>query len=175
MDFYNALIAEKENQSIRVLEHESGRPQTISGTGDATMEDIALFSAAGEQVEFVNVGQPVELRLAVRVRNAIPRLVLGYAIKDRLGQYVYGTNTHHTGQSLEDLVSGQLIHYRIRFPMNFGPGSYSIAIALSSSDTHLVDNYEWRELALVFTVYNLDKPVFVGSAWVPPVIEVQPQ
>ena len=175
MDFYNALIAEKENQSIRVLEHESGRTQTISGSGDAAVEDIALFNAEGERVEFVNVGQPVELRLAVRVRNAIPRLVLGYAIKDRLGQYVYGTNTHHTGQSLEDLVSGQLIHYRIRFPMNFGPGSYSIAIALSSSDTHLVDNYEWRELALVFTVYNLDKPVFVGSAWVPPVIEVQPQ
>jgi len=59
--------------------------------------------------------------------------------------------------------------------MNFGPGNYSIAIALCSRDTHLADNYEWRELALLFTVSNLDKPVFVGSAWVPPVIEVQSQ
>ncbi|MDQ3195683.1 MAG: ABC transporter ATP-binding protein, partial [Pseudomonadota bacterium] len=33
MDFYNALIAKKENQTIQVLPHESGRTQTISGTG----------------------------------------------------------------------------------------------------------------------------------------------
>jgi lipopolysaccharide transport system ATP-binding protein len=57
--------------------------------------------------------------------------------------------------------------------MNFGPGSYSISTALVSSDTHLVNNYEWRDLALIFTVANANRPQFIGSAWVPPAIEVR--
>lgn len=173
MDFYNALIAEKENQSIQLVQHENGKVQTISGTGEARVENIVLFNAAGEPVEFVNVGELVELRINVRTYAEIPCLVLGYAIKDRLGQYVYGTNTHHTKQQLECVMADQLIQYRIQFSMNLGPGSYSISTALVSTDTHLVNNYEWKELVLLFTVTNLDKPTFVGNAWVPPVIEVQ--
>ena len=49
----------------------------------------------------------------------------------------------------------------------------AITTALTSSDTHLADNYEWRDLALLFTVANQSRDFFVGSAWVPPVIEIQ--
>lgn len=173
MDFYNALIAERENQSVQLLKHKSGKVQTISGSGEARVEELALFNLTGEQVEFVNVGDQVELRIKVKIYADIPCLVLGYAIKDRLGQYVYGTNTHHTRQQVENVTKGKLIQYKIRFSMNIGPGSYSISTALVSSDTHLVNNYEWKDLALLFTVSNVDKPIFVGNAWVPPVIEVQ--
>jgi lipopolysaccharide transport system ATP-binding protein len=55
--------------------------------------------------------------------------------------------------------------------MNFGQGSYSISTALVSTDTHLVNNYEWRDLALVFKVANLSRVDFVGTAWVPPIIK----
>jgi lipopolysaccharide transport system ATP-binding protein len=41
-----------------------------------------------------------------------------------------------------------------------------------STETHLVNNYGWRDLALVFGVSNLTKVTFVGQAWVPPTIEV---
>ena len=30
----------------------------------------------------------------------------------------------------------------------------------------------WRDLALIFTFANLDMPLFVGTAWVPPTIEL---
>jgi lipopolysaccharide transport system ATP-binding protein len=172
MDFYNALIAEKENATIRTSTREDGRVQTISGTGEAIVEDIALLDEEGRSVEFVNVGQPVELRIRVRTNADLPRLVLGYMIKDRLGQPVYGTNTHHTRQVVENVTAGTQLDYRVRFPMNIGMGSYSVSTALVSTDTHLVNNYEWRDLALMFTVTNLDRPHFVGTAWVPPVIQV---
>ena len=58
--------------------------------------------------------------------------------------------------------------------MNLGPGSYSIATALVSTDTHLVNNYEWRDLALLFTVANQDKPFFIGTTWAPPIIAIDP-
>jgi lipopolysaccharide transport system ATP-binding protein len=171
MDLYNALIADRENNSIRIADHSSGREQTVSGTGEAYVDEIVLYNEQEEPVEFVDVGQPVTLVIRVITRGDIPRLVLGYMVKDRLGQPVFGTNTHHTKQVLENVVAGSKVEYRIRFPMNFGQGSYSISTALVSTDTHLVNNYEWRDLALVFKVANLTRMDFVGTAWVPPVIE----
>jgi len=172
MDYYNALIAERENATVEVRALESGAAQTVSGTREAVVEAIGLFNASGEPVEFVNVGEPVELRVKASVHGDLPRLVFGYMIKDRLGQPVFGTNTHHTGQALEHVRNGQAVEYRIAFPMNFGPGSYSVSTALCSTETHLVNNYEWRDLALVFNVANQNRDPFVGSAWVPPRIEV---
>lgn len=172
MDYYNALIAERENATVEVRALESGAVQTVSGTREAVVESVGLFNQTGEPIEFVNVGEPVELRVKAGVNADIPRLVFGYMIKDRLGQPVFGTNTHHTRQVLENVSGGQVVEYRIAFPMNFGPGSYSISTALCSTETHLVNNYEWRDLALMFTVVNQNRDPFVGNAWVPPLIEV---
>lgn len=172
MDLYNALIAERENSSVTLSNHANGMVQTVSGSGEATVQDIVLLDAAGETVEFVEVGAAVTLRIRVAVQAEVPRLVLGYMIKDRLGQAVFGTNTHHTDQALENVPAGQLVEYRISFPASFGPGSYSVSTALVSTDTHLTNNYEWRDLALIFKIANTSKPHFVGSAWVPPLIEV---
>lgn len=172
MDLYNALIAERENSTVKVSRHASGRVQTASGSGEAKVEDIALLNDSGEAVEFVDVGQPVTLRIRVVVSADIPRLVMGYMIKDRLGQPTFGTNTHYTKQALENICAGQHIEFLVRFPMNFGQGSYSVSTALVSTESHLVNNYEWRDLALVFNVSNMSRATFVGTAWVPPQIEV---
>lgn len=93
-------------------------------------------------------------------------------IKDRLGQAVFGTNTDLTDQAIYDVRAGEEITYRIDFPLDLGPGTYSVATALESTDTHLVNNYEWRDLALVFTVANMSKPEFIGCAWIPPQIGI---
>jgi len=42
---------------------------------------------------------------------------------------------------------------------------------LHTSDTHIAQNYEWRDLAAVFDVINVDKGYFVGVNWLPPVME----
>ncbi len=173
MDFYNAMIAEKENSAITAVQLASGQMQTISGTREVVVDAISLHNEAGDPVEFVNVGEKVELRIAVRASAEVPRLVLGYLIKDRLGQDVFGTNTHHTAQALDDIKAGEVVHYSIRFEVNMGAGAYSVSTALVSTDTHLVNNYEWRDLALVFTVLNVDRTYFVGSTWIPPVIDIK--
>jgi lipopolysaccharide transport system ATP-binding protein len=173
MDYYNALIAERENATVRLQATETGKVQTVSGTGEATVADIALLDEHGERVEVVDVGAPVTLQVTVRTSAAIPRMVLGYMIKDRLGQPMYGTNTHLKELPLEDVAAGEEVVYRFAFPMNLGPGSYSVATAIVSTETHLVNNYEWRDLALVFTVVNMRRPYFEGSAWLDPAVDIQ--
>ncbi|MES2901293.1 MAG: ABC transporter ATP-binding protein [Pseudomonadota bacterium] len=171
MDYYNAMIAERENETVRQAER-NGKVQTISGTGEASVSDIAIIDEHGARVEVIDVGSPVTLEVKVMARAAIPRMVLGYMIKDRLGQPMYGTNTHLKELPLDNVAAGEEVTYRFHFPLNLGPGTYSVATAIVSTETHLVNNYEWRDLALVFTVMNMRRPHFEGSAWLDPSIEI---
>lgn len=173
MDCYNALLADEENRTLELETTHNGKIRTRSGTGEARIQDVALLSETGEPLRVVAVGQNVELRVMVRVRAPIPRLVMGYMLKDHLGQSIFGTNTHFTGQALDSPAVGRELTFSIRFTANLGPGNYSAAINLADDETHLARNYEWRDLALVFTVANLTRDTFVGSAWLPPAITIQ--
>lgn len=170
-DFYNALVAEKENSVVRTRAPD-GSVATESGSGEATFEQLELLDEQDAPVEYVEVGRRVCLRARVRIVGDVDRLVFGYMIRDRLGQPVFGTNTHYTGQALDGLVAGELVEFRVSFPASLGTGSYSVSVALSSTETHLVRNYQWKDLALVFNVANVDHPVFVGLAHIPPRIDV---
>ena len=173
MDFYNALIAEKENSTIKQIVKEDGKIETISGTGEATVEEIALYNSKNEMIEFVGVGESVELRVKVKVHKDIESLVLGYGIKDRLGQVMYGTNTWHTKQVIENPKKDEIYNFTLSFDVNLGAGSYSIQTALVDKDTHLTANYEWKDLAVVFNVINIDKIHFAGCLWNEPIIKVE--
>lgn len=175
MDLYNALLAHKGDATLEQVTTADGRSQTRSGTLDAVVEDIQLLNSSGVVAEEVPVGGTATLMVNVIVNRAVPSLVLGYGIKDRLGQVMYGTNTWHTGQVIESPVAGSRYRFTIRFPVNLGVGSYSVQTALVDRDSHLTANYEWRDLALVFKVVNVDQTVFDGSAWAPPAIEVTAQ
>lgn len=171
MDFYNAIIAEKENATVKVRQLEGGSVQTRSGSGEANIESVSLHNVSGAPIEYVSVGEQVSLCVRARINSDIPELVVGYEIKDRLGQSVFGTNTHHLSCKLETLQGGEVVEYRFSFLANLGVGSYSVAVALHTTENHLARNYEWCDLALVFNVVNLSKGLFVGLAWMPPTVE----
>ena len=172
MDYYNALLAERAGQPIAQNVTADGRIQTVSGSGEATLQDIALLNARGEPIEMAEVGQSVSLQISVKIHQPIDTLVFGYLIKDRLGQSVYGTNTQHLGQPQAKVQPGEVITCRFAFDANLGPGSYSVSIAHVSTGDHLTNNYEWRDLALVFTVVNLQHPHFEGSSWLQPTLHL---
>lgn len=175
MDYYNALLARHQNQSIRQEVLANGKLQTISGTGEASISNIKVLSETGQPVEILNVGQVVTFRIDVQVHAFVDQLVLGYGIRDRLGQIIYGTNTALQGKVLPSLQAGSHIRFDIQFPVNIGPGNYSVQTSLAGSETHVEKNYEWRELALIFEVINANKPYFAGVAWINPEISIDYQ
>ena len=169
-DFYNAIIAEKENATVEVKKLDNGKVQTSSGTGEARVEEITLYNNKGELSDSIGVGEQVELRLKVKIHQDIDALVLGYGIKDRLGQVVYGTSTYATKQIIRNLRRNEEYQFCISIPLNLGVGSYSINTALASSSSHLEKNYEWKDLALIFNIVNTNKPDFIGSTWMTPIL-----
>lgn len=165
MDFYNALLAEREQELIKQELSEDGRVQTVSGSGEVSITDINLLDAEGQSITFVEVAQPVVLEVKVRVNEAVPRLVLGFMIKDRYGQWIHGINTHRLERALEDLQAGEEIAYRFAFNMDLGKGHYTVAFSLSKYDSHLETNYEWRDGGFIFHVLNSGLPDFLGTNW----------
>lgn len=173
LDYYNALVAAKENDKILTEKDDQGRAVTRSGSGEATITRLELRDNDGHAVEYIGVGDDVALHARVQVNDHVEQLVFGYMIRDRLGQAMFGTNTFYTAQVIQGLKAGDLVDVCARFSANLGPGTYSVSVALSSTETHLVKNYEWRDLALVFTVANASQPEFVGSNWMPPEITIE--
>lgn len=168
IDFYNALIARKENEKLSVEQRrdESGWITTRSGSGQAVVSSLKLVDAAtGSEVALAMVGQQLRLVLEAEVRAPLPSLVLGFMIRDKQGHVVWGSNTWHTEQVQSNVSAGERLRYTLDFTCRMGPGSYSVSPALVSSDTHMIDNFEWVDNLLVFEVMNADHPMFIGSNW----------
>jgi len=165
LDYYHALMADREGKTIRQEMLSSGHVQTVSGTAEAVIAGVRLLDTDGRALDVVEVGSSVVLEVQVQVQQPIEQLVLGFLIKDRFGQAMYGINTQRMEQMLESLQSGELLTYRFAFPARLGQAHYSVSLSLSSQDSHLDKNYEWRDYGLVFHVVNTSRENFVGCSW----------
>jgi len=166
-DYYTALISEKEDSTIQ-QKFSGERVETLSGSGEATFEDITLFDSNGRNTEMVKVGEPTKVEFRVKVNEDIKSLVLGFGIKDRLGQMMFTTNTWHTNQYVQDLQAGETYLFSVSFIANLGIGSYSVHASLVSAESQVSksdEHYDWRDGVLVFNVINVDKEVFGGCMW----------
>jgi lipopolysaccharide transport system ATP-binding protein len=166
IDYYNALIAAKENAKLTVQQRRDtdGWLRTRSGTFEAHVKTIELLDAkTGEKIRTAVIGQDVILRVVARADTDLQTLVFGLMLRDRTGHILWGTNTWHTKQVVEDVKAGETITFEAAFKCQLGVGSYSFSPALTSTDTHLDANYDWSDNALVFDVLNIDRAFFLGT------------
>ena len=173
LDYYNALMADREGKTIRQEMLSSGHVQTISGSAEAVVAGVRLLDSEEQAIEVVEVGSPVVLEVQVQVQHPIEQLVVGFMIKDRFGQAMYGLNTQRTAQALESLQAGENLTFRFAFPVLLGQAHYSISLSLTSQDSHLDKNYEWRDYGLVFHVVNTTRENFVGCSWLNAQISIE--
>nr|WP_314734788.1 ABC transporter ATP-binding protein [uncultured Campylobacter sp.] len=173
LDYYNALISKKQDVQISQVALENGKIATISGNKKACIKNVEILDAAGKKIQNLEVGKKIKLKVTVQANENLPSLVLGYQIKNRFSQVVYGTNTYHLKQALKNLKKGEEYDFSFEFDANLGVGSFSITLALHDSDNHLQNNYEWRDNAIIFNVVNFSKPDFVGLAYLEPNLEIK--
>ena len=172
MDFYNAKLADHQNQSISQTVQADGVIQTVSGTGQASIESAQLTDQNDQPLEVIELGQALRLKVTAKAVQDLPEIVLGFMIKDRLGQPIFGTNSHHCRQPFRQIKGGQQVHYVFEFKADLGPGHYSMALALHTRDSHIENNYEWRDQALTFQIVNNRQNEFVGVAWLNPTLRI---
>jgi lipopolysaccharide transport system ATP-binding protein len=171
LDYYNALVAERENAAGLPAVAPTSEAGMRSGDRRAVLLSATLF-ADEQPAKVVRVGQAVRLAIRFRKETEVSDLTVGFLIRDRLGNDVYGTNSWHLGaKQLREVPVGAAAVIDCRIPaMNLGPGSYSITVALHSDMTHLEDNYDWWDRALVFQVVRGAESFFVGVTQLPDIV-----
>ena len=164
-DYYNAKLASEQGQSISQIKQIDGSTQTASGNGKIKLNTMKLLNSNRSVSEYYAVGEDVSLEIEAIANENIKDLTIGYLIKDRLGQMVYGTNTAHIKIDPIQLDAGESLNVKFNFILNFGEGVYSITVAFHTGESHIKDNFEWRDRSLMFEIVNMHKNKFVGAAW----------
>lgn len=176
VDFYNAMIAARENAKMSVEQKRgrSGWLYTRSGTFEAEIKRIELLNTSDlHPISTATVGQQLTLRIEVEAVQNLPKLVLGLMLRDRTGHVIWGTNTWHTHQVQQEIAAGQRLLFDVSFKCDLGPGSFSFSTAITANDTHTTANYEWQDNVVVFDVVNVDRPLFIGTSALETLIRIK--
>ena len=168
LDYYNALIAKREaNQEILQAEAAGGRTTTRSGTFEARIAEIDLLDAEGRPARAFSVGDRGRIRARVRFASAVRAPTIGILIRDRIGNDVFGTNSFHVAPPDGVYEPGEVLTADFDLPLNLGPGTYTLTVAVHSDATHLVDNYDWWDKVIAFEIVPGSEPAFIGTTWLP--------
>lgn len=168
LDEYNARIAQREATGPVTTKTASRH-----GGGQARIASVTCKDSAGLALTQVCTGQAVQLDIAYDIHGAVQDLVVGIAIRDRTGYVIFGTNTHHLSMPLPNEPGRYVLS--LKAPgLALGPGSYSVTVALHKGHSHVEENYDWMDRAVILQVINSNEPWFNGVCHVPMSAQVRP-
>ncbi len=123
-------------------------------TGSAEILDVRLESLRAGQEDFFRGGERVRMLIRARAAKALERPILGFLVRDRLGQDLFGENTlPFTDLNPTPIAAGQEFtgEFVFRLPM-LPNGQYAVMASVAEGDlTHHVQHH-WMHDALVLTV-----------------------
>ena len=111
------------------------------GAGGAVIASAKITDDRGRELTWIVGGEHVRIVIEADVHQPIARLIMGFFIKDRLGQVLFGENTHIAYADRPVMVvAGGKARAKFHFRMPILPvGSYAadVAIADGSNVEHL--------------------------------------
>ena len=132
-------------------------PETASfGTGGATIVSVEMLDVNGAQCVWIVGGEKVALVIRCKASNDIDSAIVGFYLKDSLGQYLFGDNTYLTYKfDPVTISSGQLFTAQFGFYMPLLPvGEYSIDVAIAEGTQEDHVQHRWVHDALVFKSHS---------------------
>ncbi len=122
------------------------------GQGDATITDVYLENSEGQRLNWAVGGEVTTLMVHVQARDYLDRPIVGFYVKDRLGQTLFGDNTYLSYASQPHAVqAGHTLVASFRFPMPLlPPGDYSIAVAVANGTQAEHVQHHWIHDAVLF-------------------------
>lgn len=137
------------------------------GTQRAKITRVSLLDEQGRNAVLLSGGEVVTIEISVQLKDALDGLIIGFYVKDRLGQRLFGDNTHFAClQETLSGVEGDTFRARFSFRMPILPfGSYMIDAAVASGDRHDHTQQHWIHDALEFRA--IDETMRSGLVGIP--------
>jgi lipopolysaccharide transport system ATP-binding protein len=122
------------------------------GDGRAQIIDVHFQDLKGAGLSWVVGGEQVSLSITVEVEQALTSPIIGFYIKDRLGQTLFGDNTYLSYMDTPvHAEPGEKITGTFSFVMPILPaGDYAITVAIAEGTQTDHSQLHWIHDALIF-------------------------
>lgn len=122
------------------------------GKNGARIVDVRLLQANGEALAWCVGGESVVLRIRCLSSRPMFSPIVGFLVKDRLGQILFGDNSYLTYcETPLNLGENEIIEASFSFVMPILPvGDYSFCVALAEGTQSEHVQHHWIHDALVF-------------------------
>ncbi|MBC2607230.1 ABC transporter ATP-binding protein [Pelagicoccus albus] len=126
-------------------------PSDSFGTGEGSVESCTLEDTEGRQLVGIVGGEIVRLKIKARASVEIHAPILGFNLKDRHGQYIFGDNTYlNTRNEQLSIAAGKTITASFEFRMPIlHPGEYAFAVAFAKGTQESHIQIQWVHEALL--------------------------
>jgi lipopolysaccharide transport system ATP-binding protein len=126
---------------------------TSFGKGGAQIQEVLFLDENNYPLAWIVGGEKVALRITAHANQVLDAPIIGFFIKDRLGQNLFGDNTYLShNDHLIKCKDGQKIQAEFIFNMPFlPPGNYSITIAIANGTQEVHEQHHWIHDAISFS------------------------
>ncbi len=151
------------------------RQERAAGYGDfkVRIEGVVLSDAQGRPAVTFTSGSQFVLKMLLVARESLDDVVVGFLIRDRFGQDIFGTNSYHLGQTMRvERGKRYAIHFFIP-ELNIGSGIYTVTVAAHKKETHTQGCYYWMDTVRHFEVTREQGCYYDGLARLEPRLNIQ--
>jgi lipopolysaccharide transport system ATP-binding protein len=122
------------------------------GKGAARIHDVCLLDENEHPLAWIVGGEKVTLRVLVHAYQALDSPIIGFYVKDRLGQILFGDNTYLAyKESLASCSAGDELRATFVFNMPLLPaGDYSVTTAIANGTPQHHEQQHWIHDAITF-------------------------
>jgi len=121
------------------------------GDGSAEVVRVELLDNADRSIVLVETGESVTIRILVRINTELNEPIFGFLLRNRHGIHLYGTNTDLQQVDVGKFRRGEALEIAFHFNCLLAPDSYSVTVAVHSSDGV---SYDWLDGVLLFQVVS---------------------
>ena len=126
------------------------------GKGGAKIIDVKLLDTEGRALSWVVGGEAVSLRIECLALIYLDKPIVGFIVKDKLGQTLFGDNTFLSYMTKPMKIEGGqtfYVEFNFRMPILVA-GNYSIctAVANGTQDNHTI--HQWINEAVIFKSHS---------------------
>ncbi len=122
------------------------------GKGGAKIIDVQLLSHEEKPLSWILGGETVKLKVIVEVLQKLESPIIGFFVKDRLGQVLFGQNTFlfYKDSKLECDHGCQLHgNFVFEMPLLFA-GNYTITVSIANGTQESHEQHHWIHEAVMF-------------------------
>lgn len=147
------LLHSNLRNDLEVFQFTSGHD---FGLGGAEIVRAQLSGLDGNPLSWIVGGELTRIDITIRARSSIESPIIGFVLKDRQGQPLFGENTFLSYMDRPfPLEPGELLHARFEFRMPIlASGTYSISIAVADGTQahHVV--HQWLHEAIIVSSHS---------------------